>query len=146
MANNSEQKSKRAREQDGGAGPASRPNAIEWVVGALCALLVVAMIGFVLYQGVVEATPRPAITVERGDVGPAGDGFRVGFRALNSGGQTAAGVTVEGVLLRDGRQIEASEVQLDYVPARSERRGALLFTVDPRTHQLELRAKGYRQP
>jgi uncharacterized protein (TIGR02588 family) len=70
----------------------------------------------------------------------------VEFRALNEGGRTAAGLTIEGELRNGTKVVESSDTTLEYLPSHSERSGGLFFTADPREYQLELRAKGYETP
>ena len=73
-------------------------------------------------------------------------GYVVQFRALNEGGSTAAEVTIEGELVGPDGTTERAEAVLDYLPPRSDREGALLFTTDPRRGELRLRATGYAKP
>lgn len=126
--------------------PGEHPHVLEWAVGAVSAVLVLAMIGFVLYQAVSVTSARPELHVVAETVEPAGAGFQVPFRAVNRGDSTAAGVNVEGRIERDGETVETSGVTLDYVPAHSEQRGGLFFREDPRQGRLVLEVKGYADP
>lgn len=45
-----------------------------------------------------------------------------------------------------GEVVEEGEATVDYVPSSSERRGGLVFTRDPRRHELTLRVKGWAEP
>lgn len=123
-----------------------RPHILEWVIGAASALLVVAMIGFVLYQAFTATSAHPELHVVAETIEPAGDGFHVIFRAANRGGATAAGVEVEGRIERGGETLETGRVTLDYVPAHSRQKGGLLFSEDPRQGRLVLEAVGYSEP
>ena len=138
----SQQGEARGKEQQQG----QKPHAIEWTVAGLSGVLVLAMIGFILYQAISAATKTPELSVAVERIEAAGDGFRVAFRAINAGDTTAAGVTIEGQLQSGDETIETSEVTLDYVPAHSERKGGLLFNHDPSRYQLQLEAKGYKEP
>ena len=60
-------------------------------------------------------------------------GYLVRLHAVNEGGSTAEGVVIEGVLRRGMEKAETSHTTLDFLPARSEKRGGLFFTLDPRT-------------
>jgi uncharacterized protein (TIGR02588 family) len=73
-------------------------------------------------------------------------GYLVTIRAVNHGGQTAAGLMVRGTLRDGGTTIETSQTRFQYVPAESERKGGLYFSQDPRTFELSLRAEGYERP
>jgi uncharacterized protein (TIGR02588 family) len=124
-----------------------RTPALEWIAGGVGAVLTLAMIGFLgweAYQSPADAPP--AVEVSLRDIVPAGEGFVAEIAAVNHSPETAAAVDVEGVLRRDGREVERSQVTLDYVPGDSERRGGLFFSQDPRDYDLELRALGYAEP
>jgi uncharacterized protein (TIGR02588 family) len=125
------------------AGKAER---IEWIIGGVSAAVVVAMIGFILYQALAVAVLRPELSVVAEGVVPTAGGFMVEFRAVNGGDATAAAVKVEGRLSSGERTVEAREVTLDYVPRRSEQKGGLIFRNDPRQYRLEMDAQGYMEP
>ena len=117
----------------------------EWVAAAAADALVVAAVVTLLVAGRHERTPpRLSVRVEAAE--PAGAYFRVRFAVRNDGGTTAAEVVVRGEVQDASRTTETAEVTFDYVPDGSERRGALLFTTDPRTAHLAVRALGYREP
>ena len=101
--------------------------ALEWAVGALGALIVAAVIGFLLYRGVAGDASPPEIHVEIKQIAPARDGFRVQFEAHNSGSEAAAQVTIEAVLSRRGVEAERREVTLAYLPGHSERGGGMFL-------------------
>jgi uncharacterized protein (TIGR02588 family) len=132
---------------DGRGGAIRRPiPATEWVVAAIGAALVAGTIGYLVYLASVrDATPPDIRVVEDGVVALQG-GWLVRFRAANAGGQAAAQLLVEGELEGPQGPIETSEATVDYLPARSERKGGLIFSRDPRRHALRLRAKGFVQP
>jgi uncharacterized protein (TIGR02588 family) len=117
-----------------------------WAIGLLGLLLVAGSIGFALYEAVAGDASPPDVTVKLEGILPVQDGYLVEFRAVNEGGTTAAGLTVEGEL-RDGAEVvEVSDATIDYVPSHSEREGGLFFTQDPRQYDLQLRAKGFESP
>ena len=60
---------------------------LEWAIGALGALIVAAVIGFLLWQGVAGDSSPPEIHVEIKDIAPVRDGFRVQFEAQNTGSE-----------------------------------------------------------
>jgi len=119
---------------------------LEWAAGALGALIVAAVIGVLLYQGVAGDASPPEIHVEIKGIAPVRDGFRVQFEAHNAGSEAAAQVTIEGVLSRPGVEPERSEVTLAYLPGQSERGGGLFFQADPRRGELSVRARSYEDP
>ncbi|HEU4883750.1 MAG TPA: TIGR02588 family protein [Longimicrobium sp.] len=132
-------------ERDGGEGGGIKSR-WEWVAAAVSTALVLAVVGYLLYDGVVRPRTPPAIEVAADTVLHAGALWLVEFRATNGGHETAASVKIEGDLMQGDSSVEASEAVLDYVPGRSVRHGGLFFTRDPRAYRLELRAHGYQEP
>lgn len=117
----------------------------EWVVGVLGALCVSATIAFMGYEALAHKRTPPDLVLQVQSVSRTSGGWLVEVRARNRGTTTAARVHVEGEL-RGGGEPETSEVVIDYVPGRSERRAGMIFTRDPRAGTLELRASGYDLP
>jgi len=121
-------------------------SALEWaaaVIGLFLLLVVVAVIGRDVITGA-KPTP-PTIRVEAQRVIPTGKGFLVEFDAINSGGETAAAVEIEGTLTSDTGN-EMAHVSLDYVAGDGQASGGLYFSNDPRIGSLKLRATGYQEP
>jgi len=118
----------------------------EWIVAIVSATLVLALLGYLIYDGTRWPRTPPDVTVEVHSIQKAGSGYMVLFRARNNGRITAAEVVVEGELEADSGKVERSETTIDYVPARGEQRGGLYFSGDPQRSRLRLRAHGYRDP
>lgn len=119
---------------------------LEWVAAALGGLLVLAVLIFLLWQGVGGGDGPPDVTVSVARVTAQSDGFHVGFTARNDGASPAMALTVEGVLTTPAGEVERLETVLDYLPASSSRRGGFIFAADPRLGRLELRAVSYQEP
>ena len=117
-----------------------------WGIAVLGLALVAASIGFMLYEATAGDTSHADITVHVDSTLPTRNGYLVKFRAINTGGSTVEGLTIEGTLRSGSETLETSDTVLEWVPAHSEREGGLFFTSDPRQHQLQLRAKGYENP
>ncbi len=118
-----------------------------WGIGLFGLALILSSIGFMLYQAGGGKPSPPDVTVQTQSIVTTRNGFLVTFTAVNEGGSTAEGLTVEGVLRRNGNEIvESSSTVIEYLPAHSEREGGLFFAGDPRQHELLLRAKGYEKP
>ncbi|HEV3050771.1 MAG TPA: TIGR02588 family protein [Longimicrobium sp.] len=132
-------------ERDGGEGGGVKSR-WEWVAAAVSTVLVLAVVGYLLYDGVARPQTPPSVRVRADTVLQADGLWLVRFRATNHGHLTAAGVKVEGELMRADSSVETSEAVLDYVPGRSVRHGGLFFRHDPRAYRLELRALGYQEP
>src|SRR5918995_4778345 len=118
----------------------------EWIVAISSAALVLAVLGYLIYDGVRSPKTPPDVTIEVDSIQKAGPGYLVLFRARNGGRTTAAEVLVEGELETGSGKIERSETTIDYVPARGEQQGGLYFRADPQRSRLRLRAHGYRDP
>ena len=119
---------------------------LEWIVGAIGAVVTVAVVGFLLYEGISGDHSPPDITVEIKEIVPVRSGYRVLFEARNEGGEAAAQVAIEGTLGGGNAEPEVSEVVIGYLPAHSERGGGLFFTKDPRGAPFQVRSRGYEDP
>lgn len=118
---------------------------VEWAIGALSGVLVVALLAYLAWWAVAagDAPPRFRTTVER--IAAVGGGFHALVAVANAGDETAADVGVEGVLSAGGGE-ETAEFRIDYLPAGSTRRGTLVFTRDPRQGELRISITGYSEP
>ena len=108
----------------------------EKVVGAAGLLLVLAVVGFLLYEALQPQTAAE-IVAEVKAVTPQAGGYLVDFVASNHGRQTAASVTIEGALYDPAtgdEPVETAEVTLDYIPDQSERTGSFVFAHAPPVH------------
>ena len=131
--------------EDRRPGPDGPPLA-EWIVAAVGLILVAGTIGFLVYQAIKGETLPPDVVVKVDSIAPVGSGYLVTFRAINQGEMTAEGLVVEGKLMQGEMSIETGETELDYVPSRSEVKGGIFFTRDPRQFELQLQARGYELP
>jgi uncharacterized protein (TIGR02588 family) len=136
----------KAREQAAPIKGAPTTSVSEWIVAIFSAALVLALLGFLVYEGVRSPKTPADVTIEVDSIQKAGPGYLVLFRARNGGRTTAAEVLVEGELEEDSGKIERSETTIDYVPARGEQHGGLYFRADPQRSRLRIRAHGYRDP
>ena len=118
----------------------------EWVVATIGAVLVAGTIGWLVWLATMRDETPPDVRVVEAGVVALQDGWLVRFRAANAGSQAAAELLIEGALVGPDGAIETSEATVDYLPPRSEREGGLIFSRDPRQHELRLRAKGYVDP
>lgn len=117
-----------------------------WSIAFLGLAMVVGSIGFMLYEAIAGERTPPDVIVQVDLIVPTRNGHLVKFRAVNEGGSTAEGVTVEGKLMNGPESIETSNTTLEYVPSYSMREGGLYFTLDPTQYELRVRAKGYEKP
>lgn len=117
-----------------------------WGLGLLGFALSFGSVAFLLYEAAAGDASPPDVSVRVEAVAQNRNGYLVRFRAVNEGGSTAAGLTVEGELVSGGQVAETSDTVVEYLPPHSEREGGLFFTRDPRAHELRRRAKGYEKP
>ncbi len=119
---------------------------LEWVCAGIGFALVCAAIGFIAYQGITHKDAPPQVSFSVASIVELDRGFVVSLRAINRGGRTLADVKVEGEIRGPSGSVETSEMSFSYLPPRSERKGGLFFTSDPRRYELKLTAKGFESP
>jgi uncharacterized protein (TIGR02588 family) len=118
--------------------------ALEWAAAIFGAVLLAATIAFLLREAARPADPGP-VALRVIAVRPLDPGFLVEFEARNDGGKAYAELELEGTLRIAGRE-ERAHATLDYLPRRSTRRGGFFFEGDPRQGEVQLVAKGFREP
>jgi len=122
------------------------PHWIEWATGIVSALLVLAMIGSVGFEAIVEEDQPPEFGIAITSRGAVQGGYRVEFDIANHASRTAAAVVVRGEIMDQGEAAEDAEVTFDYVPTQSKSSGAMLFSEDPGQREVRIRAVGYTDP
>jgi uncharacterized protein (TIGR02588 family) len=120
----------------------------EKMVGVLGLLIVLAVLGFLLYEAF-QPQSEPQITTEILFISQQPGGYLVQFKASNHGRQTAAAVVVEGSLFdpaSPAQPLETAEITFDYIPDQSDRTGAFVFEHNPTAYDLRLQVKGFMDP
>lgn len=120
--------------------------ALEWILAVIGLILVVGVVGFLLYHAFTDEQTPPDISVKIESVAKNKNGYLVQFVIKNEGGKTAADITVEGELKKGEENAETSDVTVDYVASKSEKKGGLMFTKNPSEYDIQLRAKGFNAP
>jgi uncharacterized protein (TIGR02588 family) len=118
----------------------------EWIVAAIGFMMVASVIGFLLYEAIGGDRLPPDVKLTVDSVVQTRNGYLAKITAVNEGGMTAAGVVIEGTLSRGAEPVERSWTTIDYLPPRSEQRGGLFFSRDPRQFDLQVRPSGYVEP
>lgn len=119
----------------------------ELLLGSVGLLLTVALLAFFGYQALFVRDGGPDLRASVTSVQGTADGqYVVEYEVANHGGVTAESVTVVGELVRDGEQVEQVSSTVDYVPIKSSRSGGLVFSEDPGTGSLNVRATSYTRP
>lgn len=134
--------------QNGGRKP-KQPHEVarlEWVVGALGAIVTVGVLG-VLGHDALNGDDGPPILLARVvSVTPTDGGFVVSVETENQGPSTAAEVVLRATLRQGEQVIEQAEAKLDYVARESRREAGVIFQRDPDEGTLEVAATSYRKP
>nr|WP_234826740.1 TIGR02588 family protein [Sinorhizobium meliloti] len=115
------------------------------MAGVSC-LALLAVLGYLILDGLSGRNGAADIIVLPAEVTAINDGYVVEFAANNRAGKSVAAVEIKGEL-RDGEEVvEESGVTIDYIPQKSERKGALIFRSDPEGYELRIFASGYSEP
>lgn len=126
---------------------AERTSLFEWIVAALGACLVLFSIGFITYEAIFVKDTPPDLLVKVTSTTRISSGYLVEFKVKNEGEKTAASVSIEGKLKNSGgEEIETKTTTIEYVAAKSERSGGLIYKENPETNKLEISAVGYKNP
>lgn len=140
------QTAKKAGRRGGTTQSASGRHKLEWVIGVLSTIAVVAMLGLLTYEAVTNRSDTPSFRFVVEGIDRTADGYYVTIRIRNTGDRVASAVEVEGALTRDGNVVETAEMTVDYIPSHSERGGGLVFRNDPAEAELRIEVRGYAAP
>lgn len=121
-------------------------NPVEWAVFAVSLAALLATVGFLVWDAVTSGSSSPDLRIELGPPEPRSGGFAVPVTVRNRGDETAEGVHVEVTLELPGAPPETAEIEMAFVPRRSQREGWVTFRRDPRQGRLAGRALGYEKP
>jgi uncharacterized protein (TIGR02588 family) len=123
-----------------------KKNALEWSVFAISACIVVAALGYLAASALrTEKTP-PDLRIFAGKPSEHEGGHRVPLLVRNAGDATAESVRIEVVLRRGQEEVERAELDLAFVPRKSEREGWVTFRENPRCCAVTTRAVSYETP
>jgi uncharacterized protein (TIGR02588 family) len=111
---------------------------VEWALGLVCGLAVLALAGFLVREGLRSGATPPALSVTT-EPGPD-DELR--FTLRNDGGRTATAVALS-VRFGDGAE---RRVVIDYLPARSEASGGFALPPGTAPAAAEVVVEGYVDP
>lgn len=119
---------------------------IEWLIGGIGVVLLVACVAFLIYEGVANGEAPGPITSVVTEIVDAGDRHVVVFEIDNGGSQTLSNLHITAHLLDGDREVESARTMIDYLPGHSSQRGGFYFEHDPRKLRVEIRAEGYQKP
>jgi uncharacterized protein (TIGR02588 family) len=119
----------------------------EWITFAIASLVLIALIGLVVYDWVVNQDRPPAFQVEVTESARITNGrYYVPFMITNTGGRIARTVQVTAELHIAGELDETGEQQIDFLSGQERKGGSFIFTHNPQEGELVLRVASYRLP
>lgn len=120
--------------------------AIEWVVGAVSAILVGCLILYLGYQALFGQTRPPDLvtTVERID--KLNNGTVIMVAVANRGDEAAAAVTVFASASDASGRALRKQIEFDYIAAHAVRRGAFVFPGPISSDAVDVDIGGYTEP
>jgi len=121
-------------------------NAVEWSVFILSAIIIVSTIAFLAMAAIREKKVPPELHVTTGAPETTHGGHRIEVKVTNKGDLSAEQVRIEVALRRGDDEIERAELDIIYVPRKSEREGWVTFRNDPRCCDVTTRAVSYEAP
>ena len=121
-------------------------NAVEWTVFALSALIVAGLIGYLVTAAVRERKMPPDLHITTAPAIGTHAGHKIEVNVKNLGDMSAEQVRIEIALRRGDEEIERAELDIIYVPRKSERTGFVTFRNDPRCCEVTARAMSYDAP
>lgn len=123
-----------------------RSHWIEWATGLIATVMILAMIGWLLFEAATTRDRPPQLSAKVLEVAPLSSGWRVMIEVRNDGDQAAAAVDVKATLTEGDATVEEAQTTFDYVAAGSTSRGGLIFKQDPSSFGLEVVPTGFTEP
>ena len=123
-----------------------KKNVLEWSVFLASAIIVLATLGYLGVSAIRGDKSPPDLRVLVGTPVWHAGVHRVPIVVRNLGESTAGSVHIEVVLRRGEEEVERAELDLAFVPRKSEREGWVTFRNDPRCCAVVTRAVGYERP
>ena len=121
-------------------------NWLEWSVFAMSLGIVLASLAYLGVSAVRENNTPPDLRIFAGVPSESAGVHRVPLLIRNAGASTAESVRIEVLLLRGDEVVERAELDLPFVPRKSEREGWVTFRHDPRCCAVVTRAVSYESP
>ncbi|WP_192356674.1 TIGR02588 family protein [Mesorhizobium mediterraneum] len=148
MTKNSAKGDKQQKQQSDNKGITRKPgtSVTEWMVAGISSVALLAVLSYLVLDGLSGRNGTAQIVVLPLEVAATEGGYVVEFAAANRAGQSVAAVEIKGELRSGDEVVEESSATLDYIPQKSQRKGALIFRRNPEAHDLRLFASGYSEP
>lgn len=121
-------------------------NVVEWSVFAISAVIVALSVGYLILAAIREKNVPPDLRITTGPASATRAGHRLEVKVRNAGDTSAEQVRIEVSLRRGEEEVERAELDIIYVPRKSERTGWVTFRNDPRCCAVATRAMSYDTP
>lgn len=119
---------------------------LELAIGGLGALVLAAMVAYLVRDAFDDAGAPAEIVLERGEFADLGGSWRVPVLVRNVGDLPAEAVELRAELVLPDGEVEEAALTLAFLPAHGSAEAAFLFARDPAGGELGLRAVGYLRP
>lgn len=122
-------------------------SAVEWIVGAVSGLAVVALIVFLFHQAAFRVAQPPALTVAIEGIEQGPHGTVVKVAVANHGDDAAAGVRVRATHAAAAQDLVHKQIEFDYVAGHGIRRGSFVFSgTAVSASDVEIEIEGFVEP
>jgi uncharacterized protein (TIGR02588 family) len=125
---------------------ADEPHWIEWVTGAVSAVIVIAVMVWIAKDAIADRDASPDLVGSFVNVERRSGGYQVQFEVRNKASVTASQVTVRGEVRDGDALLEATDTVVDYVPGHSTATGGLIFQHDPDGKTIHIQATAFNDP
>jgi uncharacterized protein (TIGR02588 family) len=120
---------------------------VEWGLGILSAVLVLALCGYLAYEALTGSATLPVLEAELVPAAPGEAPDQLRFVVRNTGGHTATAVSLALVLYDEaGEPAGERRIVLDYLPGHSEATGGFILPPGGERLRPELVVEGYLDP
>lgn len=120
-------------------------NRLERAVAGISLLLLVAVIGYLVWEGVAQNEP-PTFEWRTSDVRAVASDHHVWLEITNVGGSSARNLDLRAEVRGGDTLVAEADASLDWLPTSSSRQAVVILPVDPREHTLEVVFVGYELP
>jgi uncharacterized protein (TIGR02588 family) len=123
-----------------------RQNWLEWTALAVSGIVLVALVGFLVYDGATDTgrPPSPAVELRPGEAYTIDGGWIVPATVRNDGEVAAEALVLRAAATVGGGE-EESELALDYLPAGTEVEISFGFSAEPEG-EVSVQVVGFRLP
>ena len=121
-----------------------RAEQVEWAIGIVSAIMIVAIVGFLVFRGVTTTGGVPSLTVTTEQAADFAETGQLLFSVRNDGSRAAANVIVSAVFDDGPGEEERRSVHIDHVSAGSTKTGGLYLPKG--TTEFEVMVEGYADP